>query len=774
MVDRINKDSSKRSERKPLSALRTRLLALIILVLFPAFLLLLYTASEQGRLASIAAQQEALRLAQLAASNQDQLIAGAEQLLTALSLLPVMQGDNSAACNELFARLHQQYQNYTNLWVSDARGDTYCSGIPAPPGVNVTNLAWFQRAMRTRGFSVSDYALGIVTKKPVLTFSYPVFDDAGQIKLQVGASLDLEWMNGFLQRTQLPPDTAITAIDRNGIILYRYPNGEAWVGKPYPNTELVQKIVTQGTGVAQARGVDDIERLYGFSPLGKTNGSAYVLVGTSRDIAFAGANQLLLQNLFGLGSVGLLSLLVAWYGVNRFFVQPVQLLLNTTKRLTSGDLRARVDLRSFQGSNELTELSQAFNEMAGALEQRQQELALSNTELAAEVTERKRIESDLQTALEQAQSADRAKTALLSTVSHEMRTPLSSIIGFSNLILGRNLDPEKLTQYATFINTEARRLATLINDFLDLQRIESGRAVFRYAPVDLAALIRDIVGKQQLDENSPHSIALDLSSTPPVFADEERVRQVILNLLSNALKYSSGGEIKLALRADKSQVVFSIRDNGLGIPQEELGRLFERFYRGDYAEQLRIRGTGLGLALCREIIQGHGGQIWAESAGPNLGSTFYFALPLPGNPLAEQTQPPTKNEQSASDKGLIVVIDEDANFAAYLAERLLLEGYTIQRLNYEQATPSRLAQIKPNLIIMDVLKDEEQPGWPLLLKFKEDTATRAVPVIVCSFFNDPVRAERFGASTFVVKPVDEPYLLKEIARLNARNDVRAG
>ncbi|MCC7448635.1 MAG: response regulator [Anaerolineae bacterium] len=773
MTDRVNSVSLDHARVSPWSALRTRLLALIILVLFPAFLLLLYTASEQGRLASIAAQQEALRLAQLAASNQDQLIVGAEQLLTALSLLPVMQGDNSTACNELFVRLREQYNSYTNLWVSRANGDTYCSGIPTPSTVNVSNVPWFKRAMQTHGFSVSDYGIGVVSKKPVITFSYPVYDDNGQIKLQVGTSLDLEWMNGFLQRTQLPPDTAITAIDRNGIILYRYPNGEAWVGKPYPNRELVQQLVTEGTGIAQARGVDDIERLYGFSPLGKTNGSAYVLVGTSRDIAFAGANQLLLQNLFGLGAVGLLSLLVAWYGVNRFFVQPVQLLLNTTKRLTSGDLRARVNLRSFRSSNELTELSQAFNEMAGSLEQRQRELALSNTELAAEIAERKRIEADLQTALEQAQSADRAKTALLATVSHEMRTPLSSIIGFSNLILGRPLEQDKLTQYVSFINSEARRLATLINDFLDLQRLEAGRAVFHYTPVDLAELVQEVAKQPQPDVNWLYKLKLDLPPVPSVFADKERIRQVLSNLLSNALKYATDGTIALALRTQGNQVIFSVSDEGYGIPAEELGHIFDRFYRGQTAEHLRIRGTGLGLALCREIIQGHGGQIWAESAGPNLGSTFSFALPLPGNPLAEQT-PPTHIKQSDADKGLIVIIDDDANFVAYLTERLRLEGYTIQRLNHEQATPDQLAQIKPQLTIMDVLKGEDQPGWSLLMKLKEDIVTRSIPVIVCSFLNDPVRVERFGASAFVVKPVDEAYLLKAIARLNERNDVRAG
>lgn len=153
------------------SQLRTRLLLLILLVLLPALLLIVYTAMEQGRQAINTAQQEALRLAQVAASDQEQLVEGARQLLLALAQLPVMSGGKSEECDRLFVRLHEQYQNYTNLFVVDARGDTYCTGIPSAGPVNVAGRQWFQRAMQTKGFSVADYDLGVVSKRPVITFS---------------------------------------------------------------------------------------------------------------------------------------------------------------------------------------------------------------------------------------------------------------------------------------------------------------------------------------------------------------------------------------------------------------------------------------------------------------------------------------------------------------------------------------------------------------------------------------------------------------------------
>ncbi|MCC7449855.1 MAG: PAS domain S-box protein [Anaerolineae bacterium] len=236
--------------------------------------------------------------------------------------------------------------------------------------------------------------------------------------------------------------------------------------------------------------------------------------------------------------------------------------------------------------------------------------------------------ADLQQALKRAEAADRAKVRMLSNVSHEMRTPLSSIVGFSNLILARELDQAKLHEYVTTINKEGRRLNKLVNDFLDLQRIEAGREVFRFAPCDLASLLQEVVNQYSTPDQSHHTFRLEVARVAPVWADEDRIRQVVLNLLSNAIKYSpDGGEIVLALCQRDNEVTFTIRDEGLGIPSEELSQLFERFQRGEMAELLRIQGTGLGLALCKEIISRHNGRIWAESDGENAGATFGFALP---------------------------------------------------------------------------------------------------------------------------------------------------
>ncbi|MCC7450702.1 MAG: response regulator, partial [Anaerolineae bacterium] len=368
----------------------------------------------------------------------------------------------------------------------------------------------------------------------------------------------------------------------------------------------------------------------------------------------------------------------------------------------------------------------------------------------------------LQQALIEAQSADRIKSTMLATVSHEMRTPLSSIIGFSNLILGRKPDQQKLTEYTTFINLEARRLANLINDFLDLQRIESGREVFRFGDLDMADLVRDIVAKHTLDENNAHPIQAAINTVPLVRGDPNRIRQVILNLLSNALKFSpAGSEIGITLRREGSEVVFSIHDAGIGIPQEEQARLFQNFFRGDSAERNRIPGTGLGLALCRRIIDAHSGRIWAHSEGLNQGSTFSFALPT-AHAAADE---PTDHPHQQRGRNPIVVIEDDEHFSTYLTECLTPEGYTVQVVHFQDATPERLAQLEPLLILLDIFRGNEQEGWPLLAMLKQHPHVRNIPVIVCSILGDSGQAAELGASSYVPKPVDEDFLVKEIHRL---------
>jgi two-component system sensor histidine kinase VicK len=229
----------------------------------------------------------------------------------------------------------------------------------------------------------------------------------------------------------------------------------------------------------------------------------------------------------------------------------------------------------------------------------------------------------------------RAKDELVSIVSHELRGPLSNIIGFADLLLMQHKEDDQVREDTTIIADEGRRLANIIDDFLDLQRIDRGAMRTDRRITELSAILTRLATVVPDDETCP--LAVDgADAVPEVFADPERILQVLLNLVSNARKYSpDGGEvcISASIASDRT-VTVTVTDEGLGIEEEAVGRLFGEFYRVQTPDRQGISGTGLGLSICRKIIRAHEGEIWAESDGPGQGSSFHFTLPLAGDQKA--------------------------------------------------------------------------------------------------------------------------------------------
>jgi signal transduction histidine kinase len=222
----------------------------------------------------------------------------------------------------------------------------------------------------------------------------------------------------------------------------------------------------------------------------------------------------------------------------------------------------------------------------------------------------------------------RAKDELVAVVTHELRSPITTIVGFADLLLRGRRDPERERQYFTHIANEGSRLAALISDFLDLQRIDRGADRIVPTAVDLRPLLEQ-TRTLLADREQTYTVVLELPEVlPQALADRERVWQVLTNLVTNACKYSpDGGEIRVAARPAGDLIELSVADQGLGIPGEALPRLFDEFYRVESPDRARISGTGLGLSISRKIVEAHGGRIWAESDGPGRGSRFAFTLP---------------------------------------------------------------------------------------------------------------------------------------------------
>ncbi|NTU86421.1 MAG: PAS domain-containing protein, partial [Chloroflexales bacterium] len=243
--------------------------------------------------------------------------------------------------------------------------------------------------------------------------------------------------------------------------------------------------------------------------------------------------------------------------------------------------------------------------------------------------------------------ADRVKNEFVSTVSHELRTPLTSILGYTELLLNREFSPAERTQFNHTVYTEASRLSQLVEDLLSVSRIEAGKVKLNQWLTSLNSIVAELTG-QLNTQLARHRMLLAVPpSLPPVYIDRDKVKQVIFNLLTNAIKYSpSGGQITLEIREAQAGdlppdhpkgrwVRVAIHDQGIGIAPEDLPRIWERFYRVDNTNTRRIGGTGLGLSITRALVELHGGRIWAESE-LGKGSRFYFSLPIPGADLARR------------------------------------------------------------------------------------------------------------------------------------------
>ncbi len=229
---------------------------------------------------------------------------------------------------------------------------------------------------------------------------------------------------------------------------------------------------------------------------------------------------------------------------------------------------------------------------------------------------------------EQQRRRNREQAEFVSVVSHEFQTPLSGIQGFSELIRDADLGIDEIKEFAADINRDAHRLGRMVNEILNLNRLESGRVTLERDPVDVNAVLSEVVGR--LRASAPrHRIAVALDpGLPPVRGDRDKLVQVATNLLANAIKYSPrGGEIVVGSERDGAMAHIWVRDEGVGIPKEAMESVFERYVRLDAETTHGIQGTGLGLPIARQIVELHGGNIWAASA-PGNGSTFHFTIPI--------------------------------------------------------------------------------------------------------------------------------------------------
>jgi PAS domain S-box-containing protein len=373
-------------------------------------------------------------------------------------------------------------------------------------------------------------------------------------------------------------------------------------------------------------------------------------------------------------------------------------------------------------------------------------------------------------AVKEIREADKLKSQFLANMSHELRTPLNSIIGFSRVILkgidGPTTDLQQQDLLA--IHNSGQHLLGLINDILDISRIEAGKMELTFDEVNLPDLITSVMSTVTgLVKDKSITLHRDLpADLPTVRADAMRIRQVLLNLLSNAAKFTDEGAITVRASVGDSpsghpEITVSVTDSGQGISPEDQKKLFQPFSQVDSSATRKSGGSGLGLSISNHLVEMHGGRIGVESA-TGAGSTFYFTLPaFRGKSEADITH----------GNKIILAIDDDPQVVSLYERYLQPQGYQVVALSDPSRAVERVRQLKPYAVTLDIMMPGYD-GWRVLNELKSDASTRDIPVIVCSIVEEHEKGFSLGAADYLVKPILEDDILNALDRLNIDGSIR--
>ena len=386
-----------------------------------------------------------------------------------------------------------------------------------------------------------------------------------------------------------------------------------------------------------------------------------------------------------------------------------------------------------------------------------------------DITERRSAEEALAAAKDAAEAANRSKSAFLANMSHELRTPLSAVIGYAEML---EEEVEETGQAHLLgdlkkIETNARHLLRLINDVLDLSKIEANKMTSYAEDFDVATLAKDAVGTvDALVQKKANTLRLDLGpELGAMHSDVVKLRQCLFNLISNAAKFTEHGSIVLSVRRAGEWMEFRVADTGIGMTEEQVGRLFRRFEQADDSTTRNFGGTGLGLALTRAFCRLLGGDISVES---RVGEGTAFILRLPttmpeqrAEAEAEQTAP-----ASGSGRQVVLVVDDDASQRELLSRFLEREGFAVRTAADGRSGLALAREVRPRAILLDVMMPQ-MDGWSVLTALKADPDVASIPVVMASFVNEPAMANALGAADYLVKPVEWEQLKSVMQRFLA-------
>ncbi|GEO38873.1 hypothetical protein SAE02_30210 [Skermanella aerolata] len=798
-----------------LRGLRLRLVLLATCGIAPLTLLVgeILDAQRQEELSE--ARQSVIRLTREAGHRQADLLSNVENLLGILTSIPSVRNHDASICSDILADIFSHEKGLTNIWTARLDGSVSCSDDPAGLQLSMSQRQYFQDALDTGEFVVSNYIVGRLSGRPVLATALPFRSDdrrpdGGGFDGVVFASIDIDWLYHLAGYEVDGTELALVLIDANGTILATKPQRPDLVGKSMPDHSLIQAMLASPEGQGELPDIEGVQRI--FAHVSLTGTGAKLALGIDRAAILEEVDQQRLLSFATLLLVAFGSIVIAALAGEFLILRWLDAVREAAARLGRGDLSVRAPLPP---GGELRELAGAFNDMADCLEQRErsriesearfrdmaevssdwfwetgtdhrftymsqgirmigadssrfigkmrQDLATSLqteeeqaawVELAAtlearrpfrnfiyrvvgaggtdhfvassgkpvfdndgvfvgyrgvgrDMTDAVETSRAITKAREQAEAANRAKSRFLAVMSHELRTPMTGVLGTIDLLGSTRLSVEQ-SQWLDIMRISAKTLMKVLNDILDFSKIEADQIKFESIDFPLQQVVDEVV---RLFERSALNKGVVLEQMSDgvenriVRGDPTRLRQVLLNLVGNAVKFTEHGRITIRVVAQSAgketlSVRFQVQDTGIGIGEAERANLFQSFSQADSTTTRRFGGTGLGLAICKRLVEGMGGKIGLDSR-PGGGSTFWFTVPLGIGSVADRSDLARKGVPVPIPRRILLADDNDLN-RLLLVSILKRAGHSVVAVENGLAAVEAAGTARFDVVILDL------------------------------------------------------------------------
>ncbi len=692
-----------------------------------------------------------LASADLAAELAHRYIEGTQMTIRLFARSPfieqsVFSGNFQRATSELqeFLQLNPRVNGCSLL---DGAGIYRATGTVSSTsvGTSARDREWYQRSTATGQAYLGLPTMTRSTARPVVPYVVPIRSADAAIKGLLLCGISLTALNDAFASFQTGPSARASLTDRRGGgIILAHVERERILKSPTGRNQAVANLLQGERGALETRDSAGRMNLAVYAPVPSLPWSAMILQPSQT--AFAPLHRAARQSLLFTGLLLVFSALASGLLARRV-TRPLALLRAAAGRVGAGELATRLNLRR---QDEVGDLARTFDQMAAALAERTAELKAAHEELQSQYF--------------QVREANRFKSEFLANMSHELRTPLNAVIGFAQLLHDGKAGPIDANQkeYLSDILTSADHLLQLINDVLDLAKVESGKLDFEPEPVDLVKLcteVRNIV--QPLAAAKHLAVGVEVAEeTARAVIDPARLKQVLYNYLSNAIKFTpERGRIDVRVRPDApGWFRLEVEDNGIGIRAEETAQLFVSFQQLDSGLSKKHQGTGLGLALTKKIVEAQGGSVGVRSAR-GRGSVFFALLPLTAATETAANGPALAAPES-DEPAILVVEDSDADLQ-WLTRILGQARYRVETAKTGAEALAKLQRRAYAAVLLDLILPDAG-GWDILHAIRADARNQNIPVIVVTIVAEKGVSRGFPVQDYLVKPIAPEALLDSL------------